>query len=121
MMQLTAKYADACNLQFGSPLPEFASWMRERFLIRKEFFESRLALLRMSCNKFGRSYDDIERTVLGTIKIAPNAMTALDVVELCKEFAQLGFQHVIFNMPNVQEIEPIRIIGEKVIPEVENL
>jgi hypothetical protein len=121
MMGLTAKYANACNLQFGSPLPEFASWMRERFLTRKEFLESRLALLRASCKKFGRSYEDIERTLLGTIKIAPNAMAAHDVVELCKEFAELGFQHVIFNMPNVHEIEPVKIIGEEVIPEVKNL
>ena len=95
--------------------------MRERFLNRKEFFESRLALLRASCDKIGRPYEDIERTVLGTIKIAPNAMTAHDVVELCKEFAQLGFQHVIFNMPNVHEVEPLRTIGEEVIPEVKNL
>jgi alkanesulfonate monooxygenase SsuD/methylene tetrahydromethanopterin reductase-like flavin-dependent oxidoreductase (luciferase family) len=121
MMRLTAKYADACNLQFGSPLPEFAPWMRERFLVRKEFLQSRLALLRASCSEFGRSYENIERTVLGTIKIAPNAMTARDVIELCKEFAQLGFQHVIFNMPNVHEVDPVRIIGEEVIPEVKNL
>jgi len=35
--------------------------------------------------------------------------------------ARLGIQHVIFNMPNVHEIEPIEIIGREVIPQVRRL
>jgi len=66
----------------------------------------------------GRSYDEIERTVLGTIQVAPEAMNSVQVIELCRELADLGFQHVIFNMPNVHEIRPIEIIGQEVIPQV---
>jgi len=45
-------------------------------------------------------------------------MNPTEVVELCQELAEIGFQHVIFNMPNVHEIEPIKIIGQEVIPQV---
>ena len=39
-------------------------------------------------------------------------------IELCRQLADLGFQHVIFNMPNVHEIKPLEIIGNEVIPTV---
>jgi hypothetical protein len=48
-------------------------------------------------------------------------MSSDDVVELCRELAELGFQHVIFNMPNVHEIEPIEIIGKEVIPQISDV
>ncbi|MFW9985518.1 MAG: LLM class flavin-dependent oxidoreductase [Candidatus Odinarchaeota archaeon] len=121
MIRLTAKYADACNLQFGSPLSEFADWMRERYQERKEFLTSRLKRLKQNCKQLGRSYDEIEKTVLGTIRIAPDAMSVDDVIDLCGELAEMGFQHVIFNMPNVHEIKPLEILGNEVIPTVAEL
>jgi len=95
--------------------------MRERYQKREEDLTRKLDKLKMYCNKAGRSYDDIERTVLGTIKLAPEAMNPTEVVELCQELAEIGIQHVIFNMPNVHEIEPIDIIGQKVIPQVADI
>jgi len=121
MLRLTAEYADACNLQFGSSLKEFPVWMRERYQERKEFLGSRLRILRRNCEKIGRPYDEIERTTLGTIKIAPDAMNSAEVIELCREFGELGIQHVIFNMPNVHEIKPLEIIGREVIPQVADI
>jgi len=121
MLRLTAKYADACNLQFGSPLKEFPDWMRAKYNERKEFLPSRLKLLKKYCEELGRSYEEIERSILGTIKIAPDAMRVADVEELCRELAELGFHHIIFNMPNVHEIEPIEIIGREVIPQVTDI
>lgn len=121
MLRLTAKYADACNFQFGSPLKEYPDWMRARYAERKAFLTSRLGKLRQSCDTHGRQYEEIERTVLGTIRIASDAMGSRDIVDLCREMAELGFQHVIFNMSNVQEIEPLEIIGREVIPKVSHL
>ena len=121
MLRLTAKYADACNLQFGSPLKEFSDWMRERYEERGEFLTSRLERLKQNCARFGRSYDEIEKTVLGTIRIAPDAMSVDDVISLCGELAEMGFHHVIFNMPNVHEIAPLEIIGQEVIPQVADI
>ena len=121
MLRLVAKYGDACNFQLGTPLKEYALWLRERYQNREEDLTRKLDKLKEHCNKVGRSYDDIERTVLGTIKLAPDAMSAEELVEVCRELAEMGFQHVIFNMPNVHEIEPIKIIGQQVIPQVADI
>ena len=121
MLRLVAKYGDACNLQFGTPLKEFPSWLRERYEERQDYLTRNLAVLKAHCSEIGRSYDEIERTVLGTIQVAPEAMNSVQVIELCRELAGLGFQHIIFNMPNVHEIEPLDIIGREVIPQVANL
>ncbi len=121
MLRLTAKYADACNLQFGSPLMEFPVWMRERYQERKEFLASRLKILRKNCENIGRPYDEIERTTLGTIRIAPDAMNSTELIELCREFWEVGIQQVIFNMPNAHEIEPLEIIGREIIPQVTDI
>jgi hypothetical protein len=118
---LTAKYADACNFQFGSPLKEFPDWMRAKYNERKEFLPSQLKRLRHYCEEAGRSYKEIERTILGTIKIAPDTMAVTDVIELCRELAEISFEHVIFNMPNVHEIEPIEFIGREVVSQVADL
>ncbi len=45
-------------------------------------------------------------------------MTASEVVNLCQELAKIGIQHVIFNMPDVHEIKPLKIFGEEIIPAV---
>lgn len=37
-------------------------------------------------------YNEIEKTVLGTIKIAPDAMNAAEVIDLCAELAEIGVQ-----------------------------
>ena len=121
MLRLVAKYADACNLQFGSSLKEFPIWMRSRYENRREYLTDRLKKLEMYCDEIGRSYDDIELTVLGTIRIAPDAMTTREIIDLCNEFADIGFSHVIFNMPDSHEINPIEVIGQEVIPKVKDI
>jgi F420-dependent oxidoreductase-like protein len=121
MLRLVAKYGDACNFHLGTPLKEYALWLRERYQNREEDLTRKLNVLKDHCNRVGRSYDDIERTVLGTIKLAPKAMQPAEVVELCQGLAEMGFHHVIFNMSNVHEIEPIKIIGQEVIPQVADI
>jgi hypothetical protein len=48
-------------------------------------------------------------------------MTVDDLISHCREMSEAGIQHLIFNMPNVHEIEPLRTVGEKVIPAVAEL
>jgi len=55
------------------------------------------------------------------LEISPSAMTVEEVIEMCEELAGIGIQHVIFNMPNDHEIEPIEIIGEDIIQQVKDL
>jgi F420-dependent oxidoreductase-like protein len=118
MLRLVAQYADAVNFQLGTPLKGFPLWLTERYQKRKELLTRKLDILKSHCSKVGRTYDEIERTVLGTIKLAPNAMNTTEIVESCQGLAKIGFQHIIFNMPNVHEIEPLEVIGKEVIPAI---
>jgi F420-dependent oxidoreductase-like protein len=102
-LRLVAQYADACNLFSGAG---------------DDVIRSRLDVLKRHCAAVGRNYDDIERTALATIHIAPGAMTVQDVISQCKSLAELGMQHVIFNMPNVHDITPLEAFGREIIPEV---
>jgi F420-dependent oxidoreductase-like protein len=120
-LRLVAKYGDACNLHLGSPLKEFTSWHNELFQNREERLKRKFKILKEYCDQVGRLYNDIERTILGPIKIAPDAMNPTELVELCQELAEMGIQHYIFSMSNVHEIEPIKIIGQEVIPQVADI
>jgi len=119
---LVARYADACNFVIGSP-----STLEEFGVLRAKYDEGlimlrrKLAVLEKHCDNVGRPYDEIEKTVVTYIKLAPDAMNATKVIKLCRELSDLGFQHVIFNMPNVHEIRPVEIIGDEVIPAVYDL
>ena len=105
-LRLVAQYADACNLfAYGGP----------------DTIRHKLDVLRSHCEDVGRDYEEIERTALGTVNLAPDGMTAEEVIERCRELNEAGIQHLIFNMPNVHEIEPLETFGEKVIPAVADL
>ncbi|MCK4723462.1 MAG: LLM class flavin-dependent oxidoreductase, partial [Dehalococcoidia bacterium] len=115
MLSIAARYADAVNLQFGSPLPEFQDWMHEKYEERRTFIIDTLGRLRRLCEEYGRNYDGIEKTILGTVRIAPDAMNVQDVLGICVELGELGIEQVILNMPNSHEIAPIETIGDEVI------
>jgi alkanesulfonate monooxygenase len=78
-------------------------------------------VLRQHCEAVGRDYDEIEKTVLGTIHLAPGEMEPARVVESCQEFAEIGFSHAIFNMPNVHDITPLDVVGRDVLPHIADL
>jgi hypothetical protein len=48
-------------------------------------------------------------------------MTAEEVIEQCRVLSEAGLEHLIFNMPNVHEIEPLETLSEKIIPTVAEL
>ncbi|HEX6288801.1 MAG TPA: LLM class F420-dependent oxidoreductase [Herpetosiphonaceae bacterium] len=102
-LRLVAQYADACNL-FGR--------------LGIDELRGKLEVLRRHCDAVGRSYDAIERTVLSTVHLASDGMTPSQVVAYCREMADIGIQHIIFNMPNTHEIAPIETFGREIIPEV---
>ncbi len=105
-LRLVAEYADACNL-FGRLGPEELS--------------RKLDVLKRHCDDVGRPYDEIERTALDTVHLAAGQMSPADVIDRCRELADIGFQHVIFNMPNVHEITPLETLGREIIPAVEEM
>jgi F420-dependent oxidoreductase-like protein len=105
-LRLVAQYADACNLfAYGGP----------------DLIRQKLDVLQGHCEDVGRDYEEIERTALGTVNLAGDGMTADEVIGLCREMNEAGIQHLIFNMPNVSDIEPLETFGEKIIPAVADL
>ena len=105
-LRLVAKYADACNL--------FAR-------MGVDTVRAKLDILKQHCEKEGRDYNEIEKTALSTVHLAPDKMSAKDVIEECKALAAIGIQHAIFNMPNTHEIKPLEIFGKEIIPAVADL
>ncbi|MCZ7574194.1 MAG: LLM class F420-dependent oxidoreductase [Ardenticatenaceae bacterium] len=100
---LVARYADACNLSVAAG-PD---------IIRKK-----LEVLKHHCEDFGRPYDEIERTALGMVSLAPGGSTPSQVIASCRALAEAGIQHVIFHMPNAHEIAPLETFGREIIPAV---
>jgi F420-dependent oxidoreductase-like protein len=105
-LQLVAKYADACNL--------FAR-------MGVDIVRSKLDILKQHCENAGRNYSEIEKTTLSTCYLAPDKMSAQNVIDECKALAAIGIQHAIFNMPNVHEIKPLEIFGKEIIPALAEL
>jgi alkanesulfonate monooxygenase SsuD/methylene tetrahydromethanopterin reductase-like flavin-dependent oxidoreductase (luciferase family) len=105
-LRLVAQYGDGCNLFARAGNDELAR---------------KLEVLRRHCDRLGRDYDQIEKTSLATIHLAPGETSAPDLISTCRELAALGVQHAIFNLVNVHEIAPIELIGREVLPEVRAL
>jgi F420-dependent oxidoreductase-like protein len=102
-LRLVAQYADACNIfAYGGA----------------EAVRAKLDVLKAHCEAVGRPYNEIERTTLSSVHLAPGNMTAAQVVTLCRELADVGVQQAIFNMPNVHEIAPLEVFGREIIPAV---
>jgi F420-dependent oxidoreductase-like protein len=100
-LRLVAQYADACNI-YGPP----------------ETVRAKLAILRGHCDALGRNYDAIEKTTLGTVDLQPGKMTVREVLDQCKTLADLGVDQVIYNLPNVHEIDVLHTFGKEIIPAV---
>lgn len=100
-LRLVAQYADACNL---------FSQLGDEEVTRK------LDILKQHCKDVGRNYDEIEKTAIYQIR---EAIDPGKVLEDLKHINDLGFSHVIVGIRNVDEITPLTIMGEKIIPQVE--
>lgn len=119
-LKFVAKYGDACNFFIGSRLTEFPESWGKIYENRVDFLRKKLAILKQHCNTLGRSYDDIEKTVQTYIKLASDAQNSKEIISLCHDLAELNISHVIFNMPNVHEIEPIKIVGSEIIQQIKD-
>ncbi|MGA9531429.1 MAG: LLM class F420-dependent oxidoreductase [Anaerolineales bacterium] len=105
-LRMVAQYADACNLFVRAGL---------------DVLEHKLEVLQGHCQEVGRSYDEIEKTTLGTVHLGDKQMSPSEVVDLCGSLSELGIDHAIFNMPNVHDIEPLETFGASILPQVSTL
>ncbi len=102
-LRMVAQYADACNL--------FAR-------VGEDELRRKLDVLAGHCQALSRPYEEIERTCLATVHLAPGEMSADDIIAYCQRLAGVGIQQAIFNMPNVHEIAPLEQFGQQIIPAV---
>lgn len=100
-LRLVAQYADACNLLTNGGLDEIAR---------------KLDVLKRHCEKVGRPYDEIERSVIFSIRPATGVVSVPDVICTCRGLAGVGIQHVIFNMPDNQDTTPLELFAREIIP-----
>ena len=105
-LRLVAKYADACNLFAGADVAAL---------------RHKLDVLKQHCDQVGRDYASIEKTTLSSAWLASGHMGPADIIAQCRQMAEAGIQHAIFNMPNVQDITPLKIFGKEIIPAVSGL
>jgi F420-dependent oxidoreductase-like protein len=101
-LRLVAQYADACNFDFP---------------IGVEALQHKLDVLRAHCADVGRDFDSIVKTAVGGIE----GKSTDSIVMTCRVLAEMGFSHVILNMPDVYDITPIARLGRDVIPAVREL
>jgi F420-dependent oxidoreductase-like protein len=105
-LRLVAKYADASNIP-GQIGPDG---------LRKKY-----EILREHCQREGRNYDEIERTVLWIMNPGPNGENSGDMVEQFGRMAEAGAQTIIGSVGGVDSIKPLEAIGRDVIPQVAKL
>lgn len=102
-LRMVAQYADACNLF------DRIGW---------DNLQHKLDVLKGHCDALKRDYATIEKTSLSTIQLAPGQMNASEVIAHCRKLADLGIQHAIFNMPDVETITPLETFAKEIIPAV---
>jgi F420-dependent oxidoreductase-like protein len=99
-LRLVAQYADACNLFGRSP----------------EMVRDKLAVLREHCERLGRPYDEIEKTVLTSIDLDAEETDA--VVERFGGLAEAGAQHIIFSVRGVADTSRLERIASEIFPQL---
>jgi F420-dependent oxidoreductase-like protein len=98
-LRLVAKYADACNI-FGGP----------------DQLTHKFSVLRERCAEIGRPFEEIERTNLARVDLAHQ--TPSQVIDGFGTLAEVGVQHVIFSLTDVDDVRNIETLGRDVIPQV---
>jgi len=99
-LRMVAQYADSCNI-FDSP--EVAH---------------KLDVLREHCDRLGRNYDDIEKTVQTRFDLGPNGENVGRTVERLHELAELGFTVGHGTLLGAGSLRPLEVLGEQVIPAI---
>ena len=108
-LRFVARYADACN-----------------FFVRlgDDVLRHKLDVLRHHCETLGRPYEAIEKTSLDHATLAVNGaegQSPRELVALCQQLAELGFDQAIFSFRNVSDPAVFDLLATDVIPEVSKI
>ena len=102
-LRLVAKYADACNIFDHIGLPAI---------------EEKLAILREHCEREGRDYNAIEKTVYSIMAPGANGENAAQIVDRFGKLSEIGVQGVIGAVVGVDNPTTLEAMGRDVIPQV---
>jgi F420-dependent oxidoreductase-like protein len=107
-LRLVARHGDATNLVGVQMNDEGVETVRHK-----------LEVLKGHCEREGRPYDQIEKTVLLTLMVRPEGggrwLTPDQALALLRQFRDLGVQQPIFNMPDVDRPETLEYVAERVL------
>lgn len=122
-IKLVAKYADACNFYFGASFAEWGEWHYGRFQNAIPHLQHKWQVLENHCADMGRDPKEIEFTALGTIKPTRDnsGNSAQELVDFFGKLHEVGVDHIIVNIPNTHEMEPLEILAEDVLPIIHKL
>ncbi|GAB3008713.1 LLM class F420-dependent oxidoreductase [Amycolatopsis acidiphila] len=101
-LRFVAKYGDACNIFNGPEL------------------EHKLDVLRGHCEKEGRDYDEITKTVYQPLDVGANGEKTEELLTELRRLASLGVDAAIGGCPTVPDLKPFEIFAKDVIPEAAN-
>jgi F420-dependent oxidoreductase-like protein len=96
-LRLVAKYAQACNLFPGDDLAH------------------KLDVLKEHCEREGRNYDEIEKTVLFNFDPGTSGELCGEMLERLGKFSEMGFTVAHGSVANVGTIRPLELLGEHVV------
>ena len=102
-LRFVAKYADACNL---FPGPDVAH---------------KLDVLREHCEREGRDYDDIEKTVVYQFDLGERGERVGEVIEGLRPLAALGITVAHGSLRNVWDVKQFEIFRNEIVPAAEAL
>jgi alkanesulfonate monooxygenase len=97
-LRLVAQYAQACNLFVGGEVAH------------------KLDVLRGHCDKVGRDYADIEKTVMFPLQLEANGSNAPQILDELAALAELGISHAHCRVKDVSTLRPLELIGDLIIP-----
>ncbi|MEO6399033.1 MAG: LLM class F420-dependent oxidoreductase [Tepidiformaceae bacterium] len=104
-LRLVAKYANACNI-FGTSPSDVAH---------------KFEVIREHCEREGRDYASIEKTIIMRMDVGPNGEKANELVETLGRFSEVGAQAAMGYLQGADQIRPIEAVGRSVIPQLANL
>ena len=102
-LRLVARYADACNL-FDSP--ELAH---------------KLDVLREHCEREGRDYAAIEKTVQTRFDLGLNGERVGETIDHLHELADLGIELAHGTVIDIGSLRPLELMAERVLPALANV
>lgn len=107
-LRLVAKYADACNVFAGRGAGS-------------DLVAHKLAVLREWCEREGRPYDEIRRTVLYNGLVGQDATSAAAFVEEMRALADVGVNEVHLMPLQGDPVAFVRSLGHHVVPRLSQL